>query len=212
MDGRPPEVNHGPQTGVIQAEVMRFFAGFMSASLLWAGAFFAYTQGWLGGAQEPEEVSGPVAEVAAAPQDEPGSKGRKRRKPRRGPDGQLLRGSEQGTGTIGDDIGWDDEQALDMAGGEQQLTGSQIEAGFDSVMQRIRRCLVLVPADGEVTGQLTFGMRVGSDGKAKAVNLSGPSIVTGGESGSCLRSAAQGIQFAKWNGPDAVFKYPVTLH
>ena len=69
------------------------------------------------------------------------------------------------------------------------------------MMGRIRRCLILVPSDGEITGKLVFGMRVGSDGKPRAVNLSGPSIVTGGESGSCLRSAAQGIQLRRVQRP-----------
>lgn len=100
---------------------------------------------------------------------------------------------------------------MDMAAGEGQLAGTQIDAGFDSVMGRVRRCLILVPSDGDVTGKLIFGMRVGSDGKPRAVNLSGPSIVISGESGSCLRGAAQGIRFASFDGPDMLFKYPITL-
>jgi len=194
-----------------KTEDMHFFAGFLSASVLWAAAFFAYTQGYFGSDQAPEDVGGSVAEITTQAGDRAANGGRKRRKLQRGPDGQPLRNGN-GASAVGEDIGWDDGQAVDMAGGEEQLSGAQIDAGFDTAMQRIRRCLVLVPTDGEVTGQLTFGMRVGSDGKARAVNLSGPSIVTSGESGSCLRAAAQGIQFAKFDGPDAVFKYPVTLH
>lgn len=187
---------------------MRFFAGFLTASVIWAGAFYAYYAGWVGAEPEPE-ASTDLA-VAAPADDDGADKPRKRRRfGRRGAGDPRATGR---AGTVEDqDIGWDDGQELDMAGGEEQLKGSQIEAGFDSVMQRIRRCLVLVPSDDEVTGQLTFGMRVGSDGKPKAVSLSGPSIVTSGESGDCLRTTAQGIQFAAFNGPDAVFKYPVTL-
>jgi hypothetical protein len=116
-----------------------------------------------------------------------------------------------GESTIGDDLGWNSTRNVDMNAGEGQLSGAQIDAGFDSMMGRIRRCLILVPSDGEVTGKLIFGMRVGSDGKPRAVNLSGPSVVTAGESGSCLREAAQGIRFASFNGPDMLFKYPITL-
>ncbi len=98
-----------------------------------------------------------------------------------------------------------------MAAGEGQLTGKQIEAGFDSVMGKIRRCLILVDTDDAIRGKLVFGMRVGSDGKPRAVQLSGPSIVIRGESGSCLREVAQSIRFASFDGPDTLFNYPVTL-
>ncbi len=98
-----------------------------------------------------------------------------------------------------------------MGAGEQQLSGKEIENGFDSVMNKIRRCLILVPADGEIKGQLLFGMRVGGDGRPRAVQLTGPAIVTSGESGSCLRDTAQSIRFATFDGPDMLFKYPVTL-
>lgn len=192
---------------------MRFFAGFLSASVLWSGVFYAYSTGLFGPKEEADLGAGQAAVAAAEPETGlSDKKGRRRRG--RGPRGQAqgARRGDQGTDSVGDDIGWDDGQELDMAGGEQQLTGTQIEAGFDSAMQRIRRCLILVPSDGEIAGQLTFGMRVASDGKPKAVNLTGPSIVTGGESGDCLRTAAQGIRFASFDGPDAVFKFPVTLH
>jgi hypothetical protein len=45
----------------------------------------------------------------------------------------------------------------------------------------------------------------------RAVNLTGPAVVTSGESGSCLRQVAQGIRFAAFDGPEAVFRYPITL-
>jgi hypothetical protein len=182
---------------------MRFLGGFLSASLLWGAvaALYFYDLGDGFGPEEPEVAAAqPVAAVEAPPAD--GKKARRgKRKPgevRRRPDGTLE--------TLGDDIGW-----VDMAGGEEQLSGAEIEAGFDSAMPGIRRCLVLVPADAEITGKLLFGMRVGSDGTPRAVNLTGPSAVTGGESGACLRRAAQGIRFATFQGPDMVFKFPVTL-
>lgn len=188
---------------------MRFLAGFLTASVIWAGAFYAYYAGWVGAEPEPEASADQA--LAAPTADDADDKRRKRRRFGARGQGSDSRAAQR-AGTVEDqDIGWDDGQQLDMAGGEEQLKGAQIEAGFDSVMQRIRRCLVLVPSDDEVTGELTFGMRVGSDGKPKAVSLSGPPIVTSGESGDCLRTTAQGIRFAPFDGPDAVFRYPVTL-
>jgi len=204
---------------------VRFLSGFVSATILWAGLFFSYLHGGLDfllPAEEPTEAIATAVSTDGAAG--PPSKGKRRglKRPRlnrragggsSGPaanNGTSAAGSG-GNSTVGDDLGWDKERNVDMNGGEGQLSGGQIDAGFDSMMGRIRRCLILVPSDGEVTGKLVFGMRVGSDGKARAVNLSGPSIVTGGDSGSCLRSAAQGIQFASFNGPDMLFKYPITL-
>jgi hypothetical protein len=152
--------------------------------------------------------------------DEPGLDDKKQKRPKRARadrprssrgDGHSSDSLPSGNATSGDDLDWDGERQLDMAGGEEQLSGKEIEAGFDSAMAKIRRCLVLVPAEGEVTGKLTFGMRVGSDGSPRAVNLSGPAVVTTGESGGCLRKAAEAIRFAKFSGPDMLFKYPITL-
>ncbi len=191
---------------------MRFFGGFVTASLLWGLAailyFYDLGDGW--GPPTEEALAQPIAASEPAPADPKARRGKRgKRKPgepvqtRRRPDGTLE--------TIGDNIGWDEQQQIDMAGGEEQLSGAEIEAGFDSAMPGIRRCLVLVPTDAEITGNLVFGMRVAGSGSPTAVNLTGPSAVTGGESGACLRRAAQGIRFASFQGPDMVFKFPITL-
>jgi hypothetical protein len=205
---------------------VRFLLGFVSASVLWGALSFLYLRGSLD-FLFPEEESAPEPVVAAAGPEAQGppTKGKRRglRRPRLSRKAEANNGEpaarpsagspNRGTGetTTGDDLGWDKARNVDMNGGEGQLSGTQIDSGFDSMMGRIRRCLILVPSDGEVTGKLVFGMRVGSDGKPRAVNLSGPSVVTAGESGSCLREAAQGIRFASFNGPDMLFKYPITL-
>jgi hypothetical protein len=209
--------------------VRAFLGGFLLASGIWGALAFLYLRGNLDFLFPEEE---PVAAMAAPTADAEGagppSKGKRRglKRPRlqRRAGGGAASGSSDdaresagsnGAGsantTVGDDLGWDKERNMDMAAGEGQLAGTQIDAGFDSVMGRVRRCLILVPSDGDVTGKLIFGMRVGSDGKPRAVNLSGPSIVISGESGSCLRGAAQGIRFASFDGPDMLFKYPITL-
>jgi hypothetical protein len=204
---------------------VRFLFGFAMATAMWGGLFSLYLRGALDFLiPESDAAEQQVAEAAPEETTGPPTKGKKRglKRPRLGRQKATARqvaatrtkgktGNGNGNGTIGDDLGWDKARDIDMNAGEGQLLGSQIDSGFDSAMRRIRRCLILVDSDGEVTGKLVFGMRVGSDGKPRAVNLSGPSIVTGGESGSCLREAAQNIRFPAFNGPDMLFKYPITL-
>lgn len=205
--------------------VARFFLGFLVASLVWSAvAYGLYAKGVVVlESEEDPAVAEPTAEDADTP-DEPGRKRGKRGKrtatrPERlkntgradAPAAPTASSLPRGEATTGDELDWDGQRKLDMAAGEEQLSGKEIEAGFDSALSRIRRCLVLVPAEGDVSGKLTFGMRVGADGTPKAVNLSGPAVVTSGESGSCLRAAAQAIRFAKFEGPDMLFRYPITL-
>jgi hypothetical protein len=94
---------------------------------------------------------------------------------------------------------------------KEQLRGTEIEKGFDGAFPQIRRCLVLAASDEPAHGKLTFGVRISGQGKVTAVNLSGPSSVAQGESGSCLRKAASSMQFRSFNGPDMLVHYPVTL-
>jgi len=191
---------------------MRFLFGFGVASMLWGAAFgMLYAKGWL----TFGDTSVKAAETPVAAGDEAEGQERRRKRTRR-PKGARV--AEEGhalpTGeaTTGDDLDWDGTRRVDMAAGEAQLSGAQIEAGFDGAMARIRRCLLLVPSDGEIAGTLTFGVRVGSDGTPRAVNLTGPAVVTSGESGICLRKAAEGIRFPAFDGPDMLFRFPITLH
>ncbi|MFT3921883.1 MAG: hypothetical protein QM778_05055 [Myxococcales bacterium] len=195
---------------------MRFFLGFLTASVIWGAlATLAYLGVLPFPSAEPPEEEVVAAVEPGVEEVDPSGKG-KRRKPRRAraagsTAGGRDRSGDQTEGQVGDDLDWDGTRQVDMGAGEEQLSGKEIESGFDSVMNRIRRCLILVPADGEIKGQLLFGMRVGGDGKPRAVQLTGPSVVISGESGSCLREAAQGIRFATFDGPEMLFKYPVTL-
>ncbi|HEX5659887.1 MAG TPA: hypothetical protein VFX59_21980 [Polyangiales bacterium] len=182
----------------------RFFLGFLVATVLYgAAAAVLAAKGQLSFGAAPEPVVVAAAEEPEAVDADP--KKPKKKRPAKS------RTAPSGSATTGDDLDWDGDRQVDMAGGEAQLSGSQIEAGFDSAIAKIRRCLVLVDSDGEITGKLIFGMKVGSDGVPRAVNLSGPAVVTTGDSGDCLRKAAQGIRFAKFSGPDTLFKYPITL-
>jgi len=207
--------------------VARFFSGFAAATVLWGALAYMYVTGSLDHLLGTEDEAAQASAAEPAEAEDPAAAGRdKRRRLKRprlqkrqprpagaaaGGTGGAGGSSAGGTSTSGDDIDWDGPRNVNMAGGEAQLAGSQIDAGFDTVMSKIRRCLILVESDGDVTGKLLFGMRVGGDGRVKAVNLTGPSVVTGGESGSCLRGAAQAIRFPAFDGPDMLFKYPITL-
>ena len=193
--------------------MLKFLSGFALASLFWGGFLVAYNQGWIDISLEPEAPPSEVTEVASEEPETGDKAGKPRRKrsvaskPRRA--GQ---GDDRET-TTGDDLGADDPRNVDMraGGGEEQLRGTEIEKGFDSVFSQIRRCLVLAASDEPARGKLTFGLRITGQGKVSAVNLSGPSSVAQGEAGACLRKAASSIQFRSFNGPDMVVHYPVTL-
>lgn len=119
----------------------------------------------------------------------------------------------RGDALAGDNLGGPDARNLnaDQAGGEEQLLGNEIEAGFDSVFPKVRRCLMLVDDDGPVRGKLVFGMRISGEGKVTRVNLKGPAAITKTESGGCMRKAVKGIRFRSFNGPDMLVHFPLTL-
>ncbi len=200
----------------------RFLTGFIVASLLWSGTGYLYLQGELnpilGQLGLMEGADDPVPEATQASPDKSSKQKRKWRKKRRKkrrskPQHRTAGRSTAATGnaTTGDRIDWDERQRIDMDGGEEQLTGQEIEAGFDRGFSRIRRCLILVPEDAAVRGKLVFGMNVEGSGRVKAVNLSGPAAITRGESGGCLRKAARSIRFASFDGPSMLFRYPIEL-
>lgn len=191
--------------------MLRFLAGFGLASLLWGGFIFAYSRGYIDISLEPEAP--PEAAPVAGPDDGESGKpeqARRRRTGLRKPHGAGVR---TGNSTSGDDLGENDTRNLDVgaAGGEEQLKSSEIEQGFDSVFSQVRRCLVLAASDEAVSGKLIFGLRIAGDGHVAAVNLSGPSALTQGDAGACLRKAATGMHFRAFHGPDMVVRYPLTL-
>jgi len=193
--------------------VSKFVGGFVTASLLW-GAGVAL---WANGAFEPEEIQtiafdGEGLEDAGAPDDE-GSGMRRRGRGRRGRRDRGGASTPTGNATTGDDLGENDPRNLDLGagGGEQQLSGAQIESGMDGAFGRIRRCLVLMAGDDPVSGRVTFGLRVEPGGTVSRVRLSGPAAVTTGEAGDCLRTAARRAQFPSFDGPPMVVRYPITL-
>jgi hypothetical protein len=194
--------------------VSKFWAGFALSTVLWAGvtAYLAFGLGYGPPADEVVRVAeAPVVEET--PPEEEAAPRRRRRGRRARANAAPRAETPTGEATTGDDLGEGEMRTLDMGGtgGEQQLRPAQIEAGIDGAMGRIRRCLVLVEGDGEVRGRLVLGLRVGPDGRVRAVQLSGPRAVTTGEAGSCLSAAARNLQFDSFDGPEMVVRYPITL-
>lgn len=202
----------------------RFVVGFLLASLLWGGVFVAREEGLLDEFFEPDE---PLV-VAEAPEGadesdesgeaepEPRRRRRGRRGRRRGMGASMAAADDdypRGDSTTGDDLGENDPREISAgaSGGEAQLSSSQIESVFDASFNRIQRCLVLVPAGAPLGGRLTFGLRIAGSGRVTRVNLRGPSAVTQGEAGSCLRTAARALSFPSFDGPEMLVHYPVTL-
>ena len=196
----------------------RFLAGFAVGSILWGGAlaYLVVREGY-----GPPPTEEPAAEVLAvdAPEGETDDPSPRRRRGRGGsvgrrtPSGAPGERLPTGDATTGDDLGEGELRIIDGAGsgGEEQLTGEEIDHAFDGVMPRVRRCFILAAAEAEVRGRLTFGLRIAGSGRVSAVNLGGPAVLTTGECGDCLRDTARSIQFPTFDGPEMVVRYPITL-
>ncbi len=197
----------------------RFLAGFAVGSILWGGigAYLIVREGYgPPPAEEPEVLELTLSEPEASEAEE-ASPRRRRRHGRGGsstgePSGSAAR-LPTGDATTGDDLGEGQLRIIDGAGsgGEEQLTGAEIDHAFDGAMPRVRRCFILAAAEAEVRGRLTFGLRIAGTGHVSAVNLAGPAVLTTGECGDCLRATARAIQFPGFDGPEMVVRYPITL-
>jgi hypothetical protein len=198
--------------------VTRFLAGFAVGSIIWGGAvaYLIVAEGYgPPPADEPESVEVAAADAPVTAEEE-ASPRRRRRRGSTGSTGASTGSTERlptGDATTGDDLGEGELRIIDGAGsgGEEQLTGAEIDHGFDTVMPRIRRCFILAAAEAEVTGRLTFGLRIAGSGHVSAVNLGGPAVLTTGDCGECLRDTARAIQFPTFDGPEMVVRYPITL-
>ena len=181
--------------------------------MVWGGLLYAHATGLVDLGISPPQDEGAASDPAAeAEQDPKAPIGRKRRIPRLARKGDR-KPRYSGDSTTGDDLGGPETRNLEAAsaGGEEQLLGTEIERGFDSVFPQIRRCLMLAAGEDEVSGKLVFGLRIEGAAGVTRVNLAGPSAITAGEAGDCLRKAARSIQFRRFNGPDMLVHYPVTL-
>jgi hypothetical protein len=194
---------------------LRFLTGFGVASVLWGAFLFSYKQGWIDISLEPEAPPADTASVTDSPQDddEPDKSKRPRKKRPASANAPKRARSPGGNAMTGDDLGENDTRSLNVGqnGGEEQLRNTEVEKGFDGILSQVKRCLILAAEDEPASGKLTFGLRISGSGNVTAVNLSGPSSVTRGDSGACLRKAAQGMHFRSFNGPDMVVHYPLTL-
>jgi len=189
--------------------VSKFVGGFLTASLLWGLGVGLWASGvFEAGEIQTSEFEEDLEDAGVLEDDE----GSMRRRGRRGRMGMRGGRVPMGNATTGDDLGNVDRNLdLGAAGGEQQLRSGQIEQGMDGVFGRIRRCLVLAAGDEPVSGRVTFGLRIEPNGRVSRVRLSGPAVVTTGDAGSCLRTAARGASFDSFDGPPMVVNYPITL-
>ncbi len=199
----------------------RFLAGFLTASLLWGGVVTALVQGWIAlPTEEPEPVA-EAPEVLEPQEAEPTTMRARRSRRRRAtggrttPSGRTAPSGRTPTGeaTVGDDLGENDPRGIDVegSGGEEQLRSAEIEEGIDRIFPRIRRCLVLVEGDGDVTGRLIVKMRIAGSGRVTRVQLRGPAAVTTGAPGGCIQTAVRGMQLRRFDGPDMFVDYPIDL-
>ena len=194
--------------------MLKFVAGFAAASVLWGAFVLSVKQGWIDISLEPEAPQDDASShVASSDSDEPDKAGGKPRKKRPSAPKRARAAAPQGDSLVGDDLRENEARNVNMGanGGEEQLRSTEIEQGFDGVFPQVRRCLMLAAGDEPAHGKLVFGLRIAAEGKVTAVNLSGPSSVTQGESGACLRKAATGMHLRSFHGPDMVVHYPVNL-
>jgi hypothetical protein len=191
-----------------KAPVSQFLGGFLAASLLWGGFLYAHLTGLIDINLDSEAEDAAADEVVEDEGDE-AEGGKRKKKWRPGKRKKRLRGDA----LTGDELGGPDARDLDLegAGGEEQLTGHEIEKGFDSVFPKVRRCLLLAADDEPVTGKIVFGLRVAGSGQVTKVNLRGPSAITKSEAGECMRQAARAIDFRSFDGPDMLVHFPLTL-
>jgi hypothetical protein len=196
--------------------VLRFLAGFLTASLLWGGFIYAYSRGFINvdlGPKAGNSTRDAGVEPESATDD--GSTGARKRRGSHAHRGYRKDKDRRyaGESTSGDDLGGPETRNLEAAnaGGEEQLLGHEIEQGFDSVFPQVKRCLMLAAGDEPMSGKIVFGLRIAGHGGITRVSLQGPSAITQGEAGDCLRKAARGIRFRSFNGPDMLVHYPLTL-
>jgi hypothetical protein len=192
--------------------VLRFFAGFALASVLWGALLFSYKRGWIDIRLEPDAPPAALDASDNSP-DEPSGKPERTRRKRSAQAKHNHATSPSGDALVGDDLRENEARTVNAAanGGEEQLRGSEIEQGFDAAFPQVRRCLMLAASDEPAHGKLSFGLRISSEGKVTAVNLSGPSSVAQGDAGACLRKAASAMHFRSFHGPDMVVHYPLNL-
>src|SRR5262245_38988863 len=92
---------------------------------------------------EPESDEDELAVVDDEPAVDDRSPQAKRKRGGKRSGGARKERRLSGESMIGDDLGGAETRELnaDQAGGEEQLLGTEIERGFDSVMPQVRRCL-----------------------------------------------------------------------
>lgn len=97
------------------------------------------------------------------------------------------------------------------AGGEDQLSSAEIDAGIDRVFNGIQRCLILVPSQAPAVGKVVVGMKIAPSGAVTSVNLSGPNVIIKDDPGSCIRRTVKSIRYRSFKGPEMLVNYPIVF-
>jgi hypothetical protein len=197
----------------------RFVLGFVAASVIWGAALLAHSTGlfdfWA--AAETGEVLGTdtdsdtAAELGESTKSlkKRGKLRRQRRDSVRSPRGA---GYDTGEGRSGDELGTSGARELSMnAGGEEQLSSADIDAGIDRVFNGIQRCLILVQNEAPAVGKVVVGMKIAPSGTVTSVNLSGPNVIIKGDCGACIRRAVKSIRYRSFSGPEMIVQYPIVF-
>lgn len=183
----------------------RFWTGFLVATALYGAAGLTYVLAFC----DPETEVQPLAVEPVVPVEPEPPQARAKK-------GRRIRSSEEVVRAKGpfdgdDDLGERDAREVDMNAGEEQLSSGEVQSTMDGAIGKVRRCLMLAAGEDVVRGRLVFGLRIEPSGQVSRVNLRGPSAVTSGESGACLRDAARAVRFRSFDGPAMIVSYPITL-
>ncbi len=93
-------------------------------------------------------------------------------------------------------------QALDLNGGSERLTDSQVSKEVRKLTPRFQRCIVNASVgDAILRGKVKIKARIGGNGKVSQVSASAPSVIR--ESGAipCIRKAVYDHRFPSYDGP-----------
>ncbi len=93
-------------------------------------------------------------------------------------------------------------QALDLNGGSERLTDSQVGSEVRKLTPRFQRCIANASVgDAVLRGKVKIKARIGGNGKVSQVSASAPSVIR--ESGAipCIRKAVYDHRFPSYDGP-----------
>jgi hypothetical protein len=93
-------------------------------------------------------------------------------------------------------------QALDMNGGSERLTDSQVSAAVRKLTPKFQRCIGDASTGGaELRGKVKITARVVGSGKATQVSATAPAAIRDSGAIPCIRKAVYDHRFPSYDGP-----------